>query len=169
MAIYIVSYFQKKQKHIILFQCLATALFATSFAMLGAMTGMILNIISAIRAILFLYKKQLKTDNNIWLIGFFATYAATYVLAFTVFQKEFTVTNAIIELLPIIGMVATTFGYRAKTANGVRVGGIVNEPAWLIYDIITKNNGAVLANAFSICSIFLGFLREKKSRKPIKQ
>ena len=161
MATYIFSYCQKKSKTIIFFQFIATIFFSISFAMMGAVMGAMLNIISAIRAVLFLYKKQLKTDNNIWLVAFFSVYA----LVFTVFGKEFTLTNAIIQILPIIGMVASTFGFRAKSATGVRIGGLINEPVWLIYNIVEFSIGAIIANSFSIFSIFLGFMRDKKEKR----
>ena len=165
MVVYIISYCQKKQKTIITLQCIATILFSISFAMLGAIMGTILNIMSAIRAVLFMYREKLKTDNKIWLVGFLISYAATYVLVFTVFKKEFTVFNAIIELLPIIGMVATTFGYRAKSGKAVRISGLINEPVWLVYNIFAQSIGAVIANSFSLCSICLGLIRDKKDEK----
>ena len=164
MTTYIISYSLKQKKTIIFFQCIATVFFAISFAMLGAIMGCILNVISAIRAVLFLYKDKLKTDNKIWLVGFLTLYAVIYVLVFTVFGKEFSLTNAIIELLPIIGMVATTFGFRAKTTTGVRIGGLINEPVWFVYNIISHSSGAILSNIFSIFSICFGLIRDKKGK-----
>ena len=165
MGVYILSFQAKKQNSIILFQMIANALFAISFFMLGAMMGMILNIISAIRALLFMYKKQLKTDNNVWLVGFIAVYIATYVVSITMFVEELTVVTALLEFIPLIGMVATTLGYRAKSAQSVRISGLVNEPAWLIYNIYSFSIGAILCNFFSLISAILGLIRFNKQKK----
>lgn len=165
MAVYFLSYQQKKQRNAIFFQLIATSLFSVSFFMLGAMMGAILNLISAVRAVLFMYKKQLKTDNNIWLVGFMAVYALSYVLSFTLFGKEFTTLNAIIEILPVIGMVATTFGFRAKSARAVRISGLVNEPVWFVYNVYSFSIGAIACNVFSICSILIGMFRLDKDKK----
>ena len=165
MCAYLLSFQQKKQNTIIFFQMIANALFAVSFFMLGAIMGTILNAISAIRALLFMYKKQLKTDNNIWLVGFIAVYIATYVLSITMFINELTVTKAILEFIPLIGMVATTLGYRAKTAKGTRISGLVNEPAWLVYNIYSFSIGAIACNIFSLVSIFVGMARFDKQKK----
>ena len=165
MGVYILSFQAKKQNTIIFFQMLANALFAISFLMLGAMMGAILNLISAIRALLFIYKKQLKTDNNIWLVGFIAVYIATYVLSITMFVENLTPITAILEFIPIIGMVATTLGYRAKTANGTRISGLVNEPAWLVYNVYYLSIGAILCNVFSFTSAIVGLVRFNKQKK----
>ena len=162
MVIYFFSYLQKKQQGAIFFQFVATACFSLSFFMLGATMGFLLNAVSAVRAILFVYKKKLKTDNIYWLTGFMIIYALCYALSFTVFEKEFTVTNAIVELLPVIGMVATTFSFRATSAKAVRIGGLINEPVWLIYNIISFSIGGILCNIFSFGSIILGIIRLDK-------
>ncbi len=167
MAFAILSYQQKKQRAIIFFQLIATSLFSISFFMIGAMTGCLLNVISVIRALLFMHKKQLKTDNIFWLIGFIAVYITTYILTFTVFGKEFNLLNAIIELFPVIGMTGSTFGFRAKTAKGSRIGGLINEPSWLVYNIVNLSPGAIGCNVFSTISIIIGFIRH--DRKKVKK
>ena len=159
MGVYFLSFQQKKQNTIILFQMIANSLFAISFFMLGAMMGAILNVISAIRALLFIYKKQLKTDNNIWFAGFIAVYIATYVLSVTVFVQELNVITALLEFIPLVGMVATTLGYRAKNSKSVRIAGLVNEPAWLVYNVYYFSIGAILCNVFSLISAIVGLVR----------
>lgn len=195
MGVYILSFQAKKQKAIITFQMIANSLFAISFFMLDAKMGMILNIISAIRALLFMYKKQLKTDHIVWLIGFIAVYIATYAFTMVTFIKEFwptvspqTLTSlsslpfipfvitvwgefkpliitALLEFIPLIGMVATTLGYRAKNAQAVRVAGLVNEPAWLVYNVYSFSIGAIFCNVFSLISAIVGLVRFNKQKK----
>ena len=165
MVVYFLSYQQKKQRTAIFLQLIATTLFSTSFFLLGAMMGFILNLISAVRAVLFMFKKQLKTDNLAWLIVFMAAYAACYVMTFTVFKTEFTPLNALLEFCPVIGMVATHFGFRAKSAKAVRISGLVNEPAWMVYNIAAFSIGAIASNVFSITSIVIGFIRLDKKGK----
>jgi len=165
MGAYILSFQAKKQNTIILFQMISNSLFAVSFFMLGAMMGMILNAIAAIRSVLFIYKKQLKTDNIIWLVGFIAVYLATYVLSITMFVEKLTPITALLEFIPLIGMTATTFGYRAKSAKGTRIAGLVNEPAWLVYNIYSFSIGAIACNVFSLVSIIIGLFRFDKQKK----
>ena len=72
------------------FQLFGSALFAVNFFLLGATVGALLNVLSAIRAIVFLNKEKLRADHPLWLAGFTATFLASYVLTFTLFGKEAT-------------------------------------------------------------------------------
>lgn len=159
MAFNIWSYQQKQQKYIIALQLGGSFLFAVHFFMLGAYIGGLLNAISIIRAILFLYKDKLKTDNVIWLSGFITVYVICYVLTFTLFGKDFKPFNAVIELLPVIGMAATTFAYRCKTPKGTRLFSLISSPSWLIYNIVAISIGAICCEVFSLISIVVGLVR----------
>lgn len=170
MAFNIWSYQQKQQKYIIAFQLLGTTFFSIHFFMLGAYMGGLLNAIGVVRAIVFLYKDKLKTDNIFWLSGFVGIYIICYVLVFTAFGKPFTFVNAIIELLPVIGMVATSLAYRSKTAKSTRLLGFVSSPSWLIYNIISLSIGAICCEALSLISITVGLLRlDKKTTNDSNQ
>lgn len=164
MACNILSYQQKTQKGVLCFQLVGGALFCINFFMLGAIIGGLLNAIAFVRAILFIYKEKLHTDNIYWFIGFIVVFIVCYALTFTVFQKEPTFINFVIELLPVIGMVALTVGFRLKDAKSVRICGLVSSPAWLIYNIIAFSVGAIVCEAISIVSIFIGMIRLDKKK-----
>ena len=127
--------------------------------MLGAYIGGLLNIISVVRAVLFLYKDKLKTDNRIWLVSFITLYFVCYILTFTVFDKTFILKNAILEILPVIGMLATTFAYRCKTPKSTRLLCLISSPSWLIYNIVNFAVGAICCEVFSLISIIVGLVR----------
>ena len=165
MAFNILSYQQKRQRYIILWQLLGTTLFSLNFFLLNAYTGALLNAIGAVRAIVFLNKKTLKTDHPLWLIGFVSVYITSYILTFTLFQKDFTALSALVELLPVIGMTATTVAFRSKTAKTTRLLGLVSSPAWLVYNVFAKSMGAILCAAFCMVSILIGYLRLDKEKK----
>jgi uncharacterized protein with PQ loop repeat len=165
MVVYTLSYLQKKQSVIISFQFIAALGFSISFFMLKAIIGGILNVVAAVRAILFVNKNKLKTDNNYWLVGFLFVYAVCYVMPFTLFDTDFTIVNAMVEMLPLIGMVVTTFGFRSKTAQGVRIAGLFNEPCWLIYSLISHSVGAVINNVISIIVIIFSIIKHNKNKE----
>ena len=87
MAFNILSYQRKTRMGVIGFQLFGSALFAVNFFLLGATVGALLNVLSAIRAIVFLNKEKLRADHPLWLAGFTATFLASYVLTFTLFGK----------------------------------------------------------------------------------
>ncbi len=162
MTFNILSYQGKSQKTVLLLQLLGSTLFAVNFLLLGAAVGGIMNIIAVIRAGVFLYRDKFKADSVYWFTAFIASYIAVYVLNFTVFGKEATVFNLIIELLPVIGMISITVGYRLKDSAGIRKCGLVNSPSWLIYNISAGSWGAILCETFTLVSIFVGIFRHDK-------
>lgn len=164
MACNILSYQQKTQKGVLILQLGGGMLFAINFFMLGATIGGLLNVIAVIRAIVFIFKDKLHTDHIAWFVGFIIIFAICYALTFTVFEKAPTPENFIIELLPVIGMVALTIGFRMKDAKSVRLLGLVSSPAWLIYNIIALSIGAIICEAISIVSIFVGLIRFDKKK-----
>ncbi|MBE5759536.1 MAG: YgjV family protein [Clostridiales bacterium] len=161
----IFSYQQKSGKGVITFQLFGASLFAVNFLMIGAFSGGLLNVIAVIRAILFLKKDKFKTDNIPWFVVFLCSYIASYVLTFTVFGKPFTVVNALFEILPVIGMVATHLAFRHDDAGIIRRFGFVSSCSWIIYNIWVLSIGAIVCEAFSIISIFIGMWRLDRKNK----
>lgn len=162
MLFNILSYQGKSQKSVITMQLFGASLFALNFLLLGATVGGLLNILGAVRAIVFLFKEKLKTDRLPWLIVFVLLYIAVYILNFTLFGKEVTLFNLIIEILPVIGMTALNIGYRLEKAADVRRLGMISSPAWLIYNITAGSWGAIICETLTLISIFIGILRHDK-------
>lgn len=160
------SYQQKTRKGAIICQLFGTILFTINFFMLGATVGAIMNFIGALRAVIFINKEKLKADHVGWFIGFTVVYLASYVLTFTVLDKEPTAVNFILEFLPVIGMVATTHSYRLTDAKAIRKFGLISSPVWLIYNIANFSVGAIICEVLSLVSIIIGIVRlDRKSKQ----
>ena len=164
MAFNIFSYQQKTSKGVIFCQCIGGLLFSVSFFMLGATVGGILNAIAAFRGIVFMYKEKFHANHIAWLIGFIATFVASYVLTFTVFGKEFTVINALVEVLPVIGMTASTISFRMANAKAIRKYGLISSPSWLIYNTVNLAAGAIICEVLSLGSIIIGIWRYDRKK-----
>ena len=159
MLFNIFSYQQKTSKGVIIMQLFGGALFSVNFFMLGATVGGILNIIAVFRAVVFWGKEKFKAEHKAWLFVFVGLFIASYILTFTLFAKPFTVTSAVLELLPVIAMTATTISFRLNTASVIRKFGLISSPSWLIYNICNFAIGAVICEAVSLVSIFIGMIR----------
>ena len=162
MLFNILSYQGKQKRTVIMLQLLGGVLFSVNFFMLGATIGGILNILAAIRAIIFIFKNKFKADSIAWLIAFAVSYIVIYILNFTAFGKEPTAFNLIIEILPVIGMLALNIGFRLKDSGSIRKCGLISSPAWLVYNIAAGSWGAIICEAFTLVSIFVGMLRHDK-------
>ena len=162
MACNIISYQQKTQNRLVACQLLGGVLFSISFFLLGATIGAFLNLIAAIRAVIFLFPKKLKTSHPAWLVGFFICYIAFYVLNFTMFGAEPTPASFAIEALPVIGMTALSIGFMLEDSSKTRLFGLISSPSWLIYNICHFSLGAIICESLSLASIFIGMLRHDK-------
>ncbi len=163
MMFNILSYQGKKPKTVITLQLCGATFFSINFLLLGAAVGGILNILAAIRALVFFFGDKLKANRISWLITFIASYISVYILNFTVFGKQPTAFNLIIEILPVIGMLALNIGYRFKDSAKIRRCGLISSPAWLIYNIVAGSWGAIICESFTLISIFVGMFRHDKN------
>lgn len=158
MTMNIISFQAKEQKRIITIQLFGAMFFAVNMAMLQAYTGAILNLVGIVRAITYMNKDKIKNIKAVN-IAFFAVYALSYIATFTVFNKEVSVFNCIIELLPVIGMVATTISFSMQTSASVRKMAFISSPAWLIYNCVNRAVGGALCEIFSLISVITAVIR----------
>ena len=166
MAFNILSYQQKTPKRVITFQLFGSALFAVNYLLIGAPVGMCMNIIGILRAVVYSNREKFRADRVAWLLLFIALFASSYLLSFTVFGMEFTLRNSILELLPVIGMSATTISFRLQNAATIRKFGLISFPCWVTYNAVSGSIGGVICELFSICSIIIGLIRyDRKPRK----
>ncbi len=154
-----ISYLQKKKSTLLICQLVGSVLFGINYLLLGAMSGALLNVISIIRAIVFLKKDKLHADNILWTAGFIASYLASYALIFTVFGKAPTPFNLIVELLPVIAMIAINLSFRYADTKMVRRYGLVSSPLWLAYNIASFSVGAIICETLNLFSITAGIIK----------
>ncbi len=159
MALNVLSFQRKKQRDIILMQLFGASLFVLNYFLLNAITGALINFIAVLRGIVYSNKKLFRAEKPIWLVFFTAAFIACYVLTFTVFHKEPTPFNLIIELLPTIGVIASTVSFSMKDAKSVRRLAPICSVAWLIYNIINKTIGGTLCEIFALVSVVIGMFR----------
>jgi hypothetical protein len=169
MALNIISYQNKSQRAVITFQLFGGALFAVSFGLLSSWMGMLLNVLAAVRAIVYRYRKQLHANHILWLCGFVALYLLCYLATFVWFDTEPTAVNLIVEVLPVIGMTASNISFRMRGARAIRFLGLVSSPSWLAYNIVAGSVGAILCEVISLVSIAIGIWRFDVPRRSSTQ
>ena len=159
MALNVLSFQCKKQRDIITMQLFGACLFVLNYFLLGAITGALTNFIAVLRALVYSNKERFRAEKRIWLVAFIAAFFAAYVATFALFGKEPTAFNLIIELLPTLGVTASTISFSMKDAKSVRRLAPICSCAWLIYNIINKTIGGTLCEIFALVSVIIGMLR----------
>ena len=155
----VASYQQKKKSTLILCQLAGGALFGIHYLLLGAYAGFLLNIIAVIRALVF-YKENLpKKVGNTWVYIFHALCLVAYALTFTVFGTTPTLTNFVLEVLPVIGMFSLSISFNMTGAKEIRRLGTISSVCWLIYNIAHLSIGGIACEGMCLVSIVVGMLR----------
>ena len=159
MAMNVISYQAKKQKGIIAFQFFGSLLFAINMFMLEKPMGGLINVVGIARALVYMNKDKIK-HINLWTSVLFALYIASYVATFAVLRTEPTTRNLLVELLPLIGMMATNIGFIMKNPKNVRCSVFVSAPAWLLYNCFGEPAiGGILCECFGIASAVTALIR----------
>ncbi len=154
----IISYQGKKQKSVILMQFFGSLFFSVNMLMLGAIMGFMLNTIGIFRALIYSNKDKFK---NIYIINaiFMFMFVLSYIATFTIFKKEPSIFNIVVEFLPLIAMFATTLGFSKKDAKSIRYMALISSPSWLLYDLINISLGGVVCETLSLISVVIGMFR----------
>ncbi len=172
-ALLVSSFLQKTRSRIILTQMLGSVLFAVQYLLFGIIEGhlyigFMLNLVGIARSVVYMNKEKLKADGYGWFFGFLSVYVLLYLLNFSAFGLPATPFNLAIELLPVIGVSALTYSYRANSSKLIRYSGLINSPAWLVYHIAHNSIGGIICEVICIISVLVGIYRyEGKSERQI--
>ena len=171
MLMSVLSYQQKGKARILFFQLLGSALFVVHFFMINSLSGAILNFVAIVRALIFIYEDKIHGDHPAWTIGLIGTYILSYISVFTVFGKEPTAINLILEVLPVLAMTVTTIAFRYKEAKILRRVTFISSPMWLTYNAIFFSLGGIIGESLNIGSALIGTLRldRKKAEEKSEQ
>lgn len=156
---------QKTHKRVLIWQFFAAITFSLNYFMLGALVGGMLNLVGALRSVVFFFKEKTRANSVVWLIIFICAFAVSYPLTFFVFGTEQTTKNFIIELLPVIAMIIATVSLRLGSARAVRLFGLASSPMWLIYNCFSGSIGAIASEILNLISIIVGIIRFDIRRK----
>lgn len=165
----IIVFQQKSHKRVLAWQFFAASFFALNYLLLGAVVGGILNIVGALRAVVFYYKEKTHANDASWLIIFILAFFISYPLSFVAFGTPMTLKSFIIEILPVGAMIIATISLRLGSARAVRALGLFSSPMWLTYNLFSGSIGAVASEILNLISIIIGIIRLDISKKREKK
>ena len=143
------SYQMKTQKGIVLIQIVSCTFFAVHFLMLKAYTGALLNLIAAVRSVVFANKDKKWGKSNWWIVLF--SVISVVAIAFT--------WEGYLSLLPMAGMVLTSIAWGIEKASLVRLISFPSSPLWIIYNLKSRSTAGVLTEVFVMISIITAMIR----------
>lgn len=161
----IIVFQQKTHKKVLAWQFFAASVFAANYFLLGAVVGGMLNLVGALRSVVFFFKEKTHANSVWWLVFFICAFSLSYPLSFLAFGTEPTLKNFIIEILPVLAMIIATVSLRLGSARAVRRLGLISSPMWLTYNCFSGSIGAVASEILNLISIIVGIIRLDRKKK----
>lgn len=143
------SFQMNKHKHIMLMQIVATILFGLQYFLLGAYTGMAVDIVATVRGIIFYNRDKKWAQGKIWIIIFAVAFIVSGIITW----------QNITSLLVILAMVLNTFSFSCTRPKIVRSTILISSPLMLIYNILIGSIGGVVNEICVEISSVIGLLR----------
>ena len=149
IAASIISFQLKKHSRILFFRTLNELIFAIQYFLLGAYTGMIMNLIGCVRNIIF--TKQISENKK--------TTVSSIVFSILFFVLGLVFRQGYKSILIITAKVLSTFAYGNKNTTLVRGVIFVTSISWLIYNYCVFSIAGMLCETFTLLSLIIGIVR----------
>lgn len=151
LASFFLSYQEKSNRMLYLFQTLASVLFCIQYVLLGAWSGCLSLIVAIIRNIMLARSSSwtwVRWKGWVWIF----TAICTGILLFT-WQGP-------LSLLPFFALVGSTIGFWTNNAQKIRLSVLAcGAPCWLIYNIAEGSIGGIINEIITITSILISIYR----------
>lgn len=145
----VISFQCKKHSSILIFRTLNESIFAVQYFLLGAYTGMIMNLVGSVRNLIFARRVANGKKTTVPMIVFSAMFVI-FGICFWQGPKS---------ILVMIAKVLSTMAYGNKNTTVVRGIVLITSTAWLIYNSCVFSIAGVLCEAFTLASVILGIIR----------
>lgn len=157
MACAIGSYQCKKNRNFFIMQLFCAAAFTIQLALLHSYAGMMINVVSILRGIVFSLGDRCKKPR--YLVLLITSFVVSAGIAVFIFNELWWM-----ALILLVGQGLGTLSMwtrNGKTIRYVQLG--VVSPAWIINNVYYGSAGGVACEIFNILSVLVSFVRFRKS------
>ncbi|MBE7039760.1 MAG: YgjV family protein [Ruminococcaceae bacterium] len=149
LIVALASFQQNVPKKMVIYQLIANSLFVVHFFMLGAKVGAAINLMSAVRSLIYAQTDKKWAGHPAWTVVF-----VVISILIAVFLWE-----GWLSLLPVLGALCYTLSFRMKTSKMVRLVSLPSSPCWIVYNAIKGSIPGIITELYVIISILVGMLR----------
>ncbi len=147
--------YQMKTREGLVFAQFATAIcFVLHYLMIGAYSGMALNIISVIRNYVYFQLGKKGSVAKVWAVVFSVIMGAIGILSWQNWYSIFVV----------LGLIINSYCMSFSNPQSIRKSILVTSPLVLIYDVLVLSVGGAVYESIAIISAVIGILRTKRKQ-----
>lgn len=148
-----ISFQQKKRTGIVIFQCVSGLLWTIHMFLLGAFFGAALNVVAALRCVIFAMRENHPfARGKIWYVIFCVMIVGLSVPSLVI-DREWQ------AVFPLAAMILTTFSLNLDDPFRVRFFTFFSSPCWIVYNVLYLSVAGILSEIVNMTSIILGILR----------
>lgn len=179
IALNIIAVQFNKYGTIIFFKTLGSLLFVLQYFLLGAYTGMVMDLIGSFRNIIFSLNVKNKRSNKVPVIIFSLVTAIAGILTialtwdvskirWTNNVKFATILMVIISVLSIIAKLISTISYSIANPHKMRMLNIPSSSCWLVYNFVAFTLAGTLNEIMTLSSVLIAEFRFRKVKNEPK-
>ena len=179
IALNIIAVQFNKYGTIIFFKTLGSLLFVIQYFLLGAYTGMVMDLVGSVRNVIFSLNVKNKRSNKVPVIIFscITAIAGILTIAFTWDVSKIrwtddlqfaTVLMIVISILSIIAKLISTIAYSIGDPHKMRLLNLPSSGCWLVYNFVAFTLAGTLNEIMTLTSVLIAELRFKNDRQKPK-
>ena len=157
MAFAVLSYQCKKNRNFFIMQFFCAVSFTIQMALLHSFAGMMINVVSIFRGIIFSLGGRCK--NKGYLIFLMVSFIFSAGVSVFVFNEMWWM-----ALILLIGQGSGTLAMWTRNGKTIRLLQLsVVSPAWLVNNVYYGSTGGIACEIFNIISVLVSFIRFRKT------
>lgn len=180
IALNIIAVQFNKYGTIIFFKTLGSLLFVIQYFLLGAYTGMVMDLVGSVRNVIFSLNVKNKRSNKVPVIIFscITAIAGILTIAFTWDVSKIrwtddlqfaTVLMIVISILSIIAKLISTIAYSIGDPHKMRLLNLPSSGCWLVYNFVAFTLAGTLNEIMTLSSVLIAEFRFRKERLKTKE
>ena len=156
VAMFLLSYQQKKRTNIILFNVISRCLYILQYLLLGAFAGAVLDILGALSSVVAGKKHT----------PFIQKHTRAILLAVNACIVLAGVGIAIanrswLDLFSLAGVLLHTSAFWISDEKTIRRVSLLGSPFWFVYNFLSRAYGSAIGDILTICSILIAMFRHR--------
>ena len=154
IALGILSYQMRLLRNLLLLQLITAAVFCLHYLLIGAISGMALNVVGLTRCIVFFRRNLKEKKDTLTPIIFTVITAIVGIFSWEAWYSVFVFS----------GLVIHAFCMSFSNPQNVRKSILVTSPLVLIYDAFAHSYGGMVYETIAVISALLGIIRYRKNK-----
>ena len=154
VAMFLLSYQQKKRKNIIIWNTISRCLYVIQYVLLGAYSGAVLDVLGAAVSVVAEKKDHPRIARHSKAVVITCNLAIVAV-GLLLYENAF-------SLLPIAGVLLHTGAFWLRDERIIRRISLLGSPFWFVYNLVSRAYGSCIGDLLTMVSIVVAMVKYRE-------